>query len=57
MKLVFRSLRSLARDDRGGATIEYALVAALIIVGSIALIAAFGSRALARWNAVDVPGL
>ena len=49
--------RTLVRDERGGATIEYALVAGLIIIGSIALITAFGSKVLARWNSVNVVGL
>lgn len=46
-------LRTFARDDRGSATIEYALVAGLIIIGSISLIAIFGNKVLARWNAVN----
>jgi Flp pilus assembly pilin Flp len=49
--------RRLLADDRGGATIEYALVAGLIIIGSIGAITVFGSRALARWNSVNVVGL
>lgn len=52
-----RTLLGALRDDRGGATIEYALVAGLIIIGCIGAITVFGSRALARWNSVNAAGL
>jgi Flp pilus assembly pilin Flp len=52
-----RNLANAVRDDRGGATIEYALVAGLIIIGCIGAITVFGTRALARWNSVNAAGL
>jgi Flp pilus assembly pilin Flp len=46
-------LRNLARDERGGEVIEYALILGLIIVAAIAIIGAVGVKVLARWNSVD----
>jgi Flp pilus assembly pilin Flp len=43
----------LLRDDRGGETIEYALVLGLVIVVAIAVIGAFGVKVLARWTSVN----
>lgn len=43
-------LRRLARDQSGGAGLEYALVAGLIIVGAIAVATSVGGKVLARWN-------
>ena len=57
MRRLMNAMGRLARDDRGSATIEYALVAGLIIIGSIGLITVFGTRALARWNSVNVANL
>jgi Flp pilus assembly pilin Flp len=48
-----RGLRSLARDDRGGEVLEYALILGLIIVAAIAVIGTFGTRVLARWTSVS----
>jgi Flp pilus assembly pilin Flp len=41
------------RDEGGAAVLEYVLIAGLIIVGTIAVIAAFGGKVLARWTSVD----
>jgi Flp pilus assembly pilin Flp len=46
-------LLQLLDDDRGGEIIEYALIAGLIVVAAIAVIAAFGTKVLARWNTVN----
>lgn len=48
-----RMIRRLARDERGGETIEYALVLGLVIVVAIAVIGAFGVKVLARWTSVN----
>ena len=50
-------LTALVTDDRGSATIEYALVAGLIIIACITLIANFGTRVLARWNSVNAAAI
>ena len=51
-----RALARLAagvlRDERGGEVLEYALVAGLIVVGSIASIQCVGAKILARWNSL-----
>jgi pilus assembly protein Flp/PilA len=41
------------RDDRGGETLEYALVAGLIVTGAIASIACVGMKVLARWTSLN----
>ena len=45
--------RDLLRDERGGEVIEWALVAGLVVIASIALIGAVGTKVLARWNSVN----
>ena len=45
--------RRLARDERGGEVIEWALVAGLVVIAAIAAIGAFGTKVLARWNTVN----
>lgn len=47
------SLARLLRDERGGEVIEWALVAGLIVIGTLAVIGAFGTKVLARWNTVN----
>ena len=44
------TLARLLRDERAGEVIEWALVAGLIVIGALAVIAAFGNKVLARWN-------
>ena len=43
----------LARDERGGEVLEYALIAGLIVVAAVAVIGAVGTKVLARWNSVN----
>jgi Flp pilus assembly pilin Flp len=46
-------LNKLLQDESGGETIEYAIVAGLIIVAAIAIISAVGNKVLARWSSVN----
>lgn len=46
-------LLNLWSDERGGAVMEYALIAGLIIIGCITLIGSIGTKVLARWSSVD----
>ena len=46
-------LHEVIRDESGAETIEYALVAGLIIVAAIAIISAVGNKVLARWTSVN----
>ena len=43
----------IARDERGGELLEYALIAGLIIVTAIAAVGSVGTKVLARWNSVN----
>jgi pilus assembly protein Flp/PilA len=43
----------LARDERGGEVLEYALIAGLIVVAAIAAITTVGSKVLARWTSLS----
>jgi Flp pilus assembly pilin Flp len=53
MGTMWNAIRRCLRDERGGEVLEYALIAGLIVVVAIALIAAVGSKVMARWNSVD----
>jgi Flp pilus assembly pilin Flp len=46
-------LRRLVRDERGGEVMEYVLIAGLIVVATIVVIGAVGTKVLARWNTVN----
>lgn len=48
-----KRLRDILRDESGGEILEYALIAGLIIVASIAVIKGVGTKVLARWNSVN----
>jgi Flp pilus assembly pilin Flp len=48
-----RAAASFWADDRGGEVIEYVLIAGLIIVAAISMIAAVGTKVLARWTSVN----
>ncbi len=50
----FRSAAArLVADEAGGEVVEYALVLGLILVLSIAVVGAFGTKVLARWTSVN----
>lgn len=53
MKSATREIGRLLADDRGGETIEYALILGLVIVTAIAVIGAVGTRVVARWTSVN----
>lgn len=45
-----RLLKSLARDQRGGEAMEYAIIAGLIIITAIAVITTIGTRVFGEWT-------
>ena len=47
------TMARLLRDERGGEVIEWALVAGLIVIATIAVVGAVGTKVLARWNTVN----
>ena len=53
MKFAKSILAKLISDDRGGEVLEYALIAGLIVVASIAVIGTVGTKVLARWNTLN----
>ena len=53
MKTVLGLVSQLARDERGGEVLEYALVAGLLVVSAIAVIGSVGTKILARWTSLD----
>ena len=53
MKTFSNLLSQLARDERGGEVLEYALVAGLLVVSAIAVIGSVGTKILARWTSLD----
>jgi Flp pilus assembly pilin Flp len=53
MNALSKAWSKLARDERGGEVLEYALVAGLIVIAAIAVIGSVGTKVLARWNSVN----
>jgi Flp pilus assembly pilin Flp len=47
------TLKQLITDERGGEVLEYALILGLISIAAISVIAAFGTKVLARWSSVN----
>jgi Flp pilus assembly pilin Flp len=45
--------QTIARDERGGEVLEYALVAGLIVLAAIGLIKSVGTKVLARWTSLN----
>jgi Flp pilus assembly pilin Flp len=50
---VKKMLRKLLADDAGGEVLEYVLIAGLIVVATIVVIGAVGTKVLARWTSVN----
>jgi len=48
-----RLLGRLIADEQGAEILEYVLIAGLIIVGTIAVVASFGTKVMARWTSVN----
>lgn len=53
MRNFARKFCQLMNDNRGGETIEYALILGLVIVTAIAVIGAVGTRVVARWTSTN----
>jgi len=53
MRSMRKLLVDLARDERGGEVLEYALIAGLIVVAAIAVIGAVGTKVVARWTSLN----
>ena len=47
------AFRDFVTEERGGEIIEWALVAGLVVIATIAVIGAVGTKVLARWNTVN----
>ncbi len=47
------SLKKLLCDEAGGEVLEYALIAGLIVVGSVVAITSVGAKVLAKWSSLD----
>ena len=46
-------VKRFVKDERGLETVEYAIIAGLIVVGTIAVIASIGTWVLAQFTALD----
>ena len=53
MRNLATKFAQLLKDNRGGETIEYALILGLVIVTAIAVIGAVGTRVVARWTSTN----
>lgn len=50
---MIRILKTLGGSERGATAVEYGLICALIVLGAMGAITAFGSNAVAIWNNVS----
>ncbi len=53
MRKLNKLFSALVADEAGGEVLEYALIAGLIVVASIAVIGTVGTKVLARWNTLN----
>ena len=53
MRNLANKFAQLLKDNRGGETIEYALILGLVIVTAVAVIGAVGTRVVARWTSTN----
>lgn len=52
-RFVARLGRRVLHEDHGGEVLEYALIAGLIVVASIATIQCVGGKVLGRWQTLN----
>ena len=48
-----RTMKALARAERGATAVEYGLICALIVLAAMGAITSFGQKAIAMWNNVS----
>jgi len=53
MNHIKQNLKRLVADETGGEVLEYALIAGLIVVASIAVISRVGTKVFARWTSLN----
>jgi Flp pilus assembly pilin Flp len=53
MQAIKNTLGRIIKDEQGGEVLEYALIAGLIVVASIAVIGTIGTKVLARWGSLN----
>ena len=54
MGIQWRStFKRLARDERGGEVLEYALIVGLIVIAAIASVKTVGTKVMARWTSLN----
>jgi pilus assembly protein Flp/PilA len=50
MRILARLIVNLAKDQRGGEAMEYAIIVGLIIATAAAVIGAIGTKVFGRWT-------
>jgi Flp pilus assembly pilin Flp len=53
MKTIATIVTKIGRDEQGSATLEYALVAGLLVVVCLGVVGAYGTKVLARWTSLN----
>jgi len=53
MRQTTSHFKRLGYDEQGGEVLEYALIAGLIVVASIAVISRVGTKVFARWTSLN----
>ena len=48
-----RTMKALARAERGATAVEYGLICALIVLAAMGAITTFGAKTIGMWNNVS----
>jgi len=54
MKLLKHLIAGIVKEERWGETLEYALIAGLIVVAAIAIFGTLGTKVVASWQSLGM---
>ena len=46
-------VKGIITDERGGETLEYSLVVALLVIAGLMIMSRMGVKAVARWTSIE----
>ena len=46
-------VKGIIADERGGETLEYSLVVALLVIAGLMIMSRMGVKAVARWSTIE----
>jgi Flp pilus assembly pilin Flp len=53
MRTWFSIVKGIITDERGGETLEYSLVVALLVIAGLMIMSRMGVKAVARWTSIE----